>query len=815
MRVKKLITIKVFFIISALLSIQLQAQNYGCQAGKNTQMPPGLYYCAENLRSDTFDILKYTINLEIGNSVNKLIQGNTAIRFAPKLNNRSFIRLDLLKLIIDSVKENTTTLLYSYNDTILKINFAATKNIVDTSTITVYYKGQPQGDPAGWGGFYFDNTGGAQYAYNLGVGFGAKPHNYGRVWFPCFDNFVEHSKYEFNITSDSTRRAFCNGLLISDIVTGTKRTRQWVMNEQIPTYLASVALANYRQVNWTTPTLSGVKPITLVGVASDTSAMKAGFVNLKNCITGFENFYGPYKWNRFGYCLVPFNSGAMEHATNIAYPKAVIGTLTYEAQIMAHELSHHWWGDLITCETQEDMWINEGMATYSQYLFTEWQYSKPQSMALIKNEHENLLHFLHKKEGGFRAISGLPHSLTYGDHVYKKGADVAHTLRGYMGDVGFFNALKYALTQNQFKNVNSTQLRDLFQTGSGQSLTDFFNNWVLSGGWPHFAIDSVKYVQLNANSYNAIVSIKQKLYGAPSLYNNVPLELCFFKSDWSRVTQNIIMSGATGNFTVNIPYNAVYCALNYDSKISDATSFENKTIKNIGNLNWNLGKMSMTVLNKGVDSSLIRVVHNYVKPDPFKSNPLNHKLSDQHFWRVEGILSPGFVSKATFSFDGNKVNVGANAYLDTLLTLVNADSIRLFYRPNASGDWKLLKNTFIYQTNTKAGFIQIDTLKLGEYAFGNSTDTANVISVKENFKSKLSLKLFPNPAKNNLKIEFAKSPEKPLLMSLMSVDGKLALTQVILERLTSVDLKELAKGTYVVKLELHNQTVYCEKLIIE
>jgi hypothetical protein len=814
MKVKKHFRAYALLFAFALVTNPFNAQHYGCQAGKNAQMPPGLYYSAENLRSDTFNILKYTINLEIGNYTTKLINGNAAIRFAPKINGRSYIRFDLLRLTIDSVKENTTTLLYSYNDTVLKVSFTSIKNTVDTSSITVYYKGQPQGDASGWGGFYFDNNGGNQYAYNLGVGFAAKPHNYGRVWYPCFDNFVERSKYEFNITCDTARKAFCNGQLMSDIVTGAKRTRRWVLNEEIPSYLASVSVANYRQVNWTANTLSGPKPVTLVGVAGDTAGMKAGFVNLLNCIAGYENYYGPYKWNRFGYCLVPFNSGAMEHPTNISYPRATIGSLTYEAQIMAHELSHHWWGDLLTCETQEDMWINEGWATYNQYLFTEWQYGKPAYSTLVKNQHDDLLHFLHLKESGFRAISGIPHDLTYGDHVYKKGADVVHTLRGYLGDVNFFNGAKYALQQNPFKNANSIQLRDLFATGSGQNLTDFFNNWVLSGGWPHFAIDSVKYVQVNANSFNAVVAIRQKLFGAPSLYNNVPLELSFFKNDWTKSVQKVTMSGATATFTVNIPFNAVYCALNFDSKISDATSFENKVIKNVTNVGWTLGKLSTQIVSSGSDSSLIRVVHNYVKPDPFKNNPLNTKLSDQHFWKVEGILSSGFLSKATFIYDGNKTLGGTNSYLDTLLTVAATDTVRLFYRANAADDWKLVKNTFSFPYSSKSGFIRTDTLKLGEYTFG-VLDTSFNISVKENYKNKISVKLFPNPAKHNFKIEFPKAPDNACDLSICDLEGKVVLAQKIAEKLNQVDISVFSKGTYIVTVKSQNQMLYCDKLIVE
>jgi hypothetical protein len=790
----------------------VKAQTLPCQAGKSSLA--SIYYSAENLRSDTFDVLKYTINLEIGNTSNSQISGNTQIRFAPKLNNRTYIRYDLLKLTVDSVKENNALLTYVYNDTILKINFTAPKNISDTSLISVYYKGTPQIDGTGWGGFYFDNTQSAEYAYNLGVGFGAKPHNYGRVWFPCFDNFVERSAYEFNITCDTARRAYCNGQLISDIIANNKRTRKWVLNEQIPTYLASVALAEYTQVNWTVNTLSGPKPITLVGVASDTSAMKSGFVNLKNCIAGFENYFGPYKWNRFGYCLVPFNSGAMEHATNISYPRAFIGNLAYEAELMAHELSHHWWGDLITCETQEDMWINEGMATFSSYMFTEWQYGKVAYLNKVKTVHDQLLHFLHFNEGGFRAISGVPHSLTYGDHVYKKGADVAHTLRGYMGDTAFFDASKFTMQQNAFKSINSNEFKLHLQTSSGQNLNDFFNNWVMSGGWSHFAIDSVNYVQVSPTSIDAIVSLKQKLYGATVFHSNVPLELSFFESNWSRVIRKVILSGSSNTFTVNIPFNPVYCALNYDSKINDATSHETKIIKSVSNYNYALGKVFLQVQNTGADSSLVRVIHNYVKPDPFKTNLIHHKLSDQHFWKVEGIFSPGFVSKARFNYDGTKNTTGTYAYMDTLLTIVNGDSLNLFYRENASADWKWLENATKFASGARTGFLEIDTLKPGEYTFGNIGDTSS-LGWKEERKYPVEVKVYPNPAKHKCSVEFKEVPRTEYLLSLMDAEGKIVYSRMLNAKITNLDIHSFSRGTYFIKLEKGGKIVCTQKLLIE
>jgi hypothetical protein len=809
MRIKNIL----LFLCYAGIPLATFSQPLTCQASRQANAMAPIYYSAENLRSDTFDILKYTINLEVGDLSGPSIKGSTFVRFAPKINNRTFIRLDLLKLIIDSVRENTQTLTYTYNDTILKVNFPLAKNTNDTSIIRIYYHGQPQTDASGWGGFYFDNSQGAQYAFNLGVGFAAKPHNYGRVWFPCFDNFVERCPYEFNIVTDTSRRAYCNGQLTGDVVSAGKRTRTWILNEEIPTYLACVSVAKYTQVNWTVNTLNGMKPITLVGHPSDTSGMKAGFLNLKSCITGFENYFGPYKWNRFGYCLVPFNSGAMEHATSITYPRSAIGSLAFE-ELMSHELSHHWWGNLVTCETQEDMWINEGFATFSAYMFYEWQYGKNSYLSKVKSQHDNLLHFLHKNEGGFRAVSGVPHSLTYGSHVYKKGADVAHTLRGYLGDSLFFAGLKYVLAQKSFQSINSTEFRNLLATGTGVNMNDFFNDWVMNGGWSHFAVDSVKYVQQAGGSFLAIVSVRQKVYGAPALHNNVPLELSFFNSAWNRVIRKINMSGASATFTLNIPFAAAYCALNYDSKINDATSHEYKTIKSVGNVNYALGKVFMQVMDKGADSSLVRVVYNYVKPDPFKNNPEGHKLSDQHYWKIEGLFSPGFSARCRFNYDGNKGLSGTNAYMDTLLAIVNGDSIALFYRQNASDDWKWLKNGIKTKIGTRTGFIEIDSLKAGEYTFANLGDTS-ATRLKELANDEMIVNLFPNPAKGLCYITLNTEPEEETIMNITNIEGRIVLNKRISSRSNEIDISEYAKGTYIVDLRTENRLMFSGKIVVD
>ncbi len=794
----------IVFLCISNLSV---AQTINCQSHKSAAVASSIYYSPENLRSDTIDILKYTINLDITDFANQKISGNTIVRFAPKINGQTSLKLDLLKMTIDSIKHNGAILTYNYNDTLLHINLQASLNTTDTTDVTVYYNGVPQGDPSGWGGFSFSGN----YAYNLGVGFGAKPHNYGRVWFPCFDNFVEKSQYEFNITTILAKTSFCNGALISDITNGSVHTRKWVMNKDIPSYLASVAVADYTQVNWNVNAANGNLPITLAARAADTTSLKNGFVHLPNAILGFENYYGPYVWNRVGYCLVPFNSGAMEHATNISYPQAATA-ITYESELMAHELSHHWWGDLMTCETQEDMWLNEGMASYSERLFLEWTYNYGKYLTEVKTIHNDIVKYIHLREKGFRAISGVPFEYTYGDHVYKKGSDVAHTLRSYMGDAAFFNGLKYVMQQKAYKNMNSLEFRDLLQISSGQNLTGFFDNWVFNGGWPHFSIDSVITTGTSA-PYTSVIHVKQKLFGAPNLYSNVPLEVSFMNSAWNKEIKTVVMSGASQSFTVQTNLLPVFEGMNVDSKISDAISSEYKTIKTNTSYNYVLGRATVIVTNKGADSSYVRVEHNFASPDPFKNNPHNFHLNSQHYWKVDGIMTSGFVGKVRLFYDGTK-NPSGNSYLDTCLTIVNGDSIILLYRKNAADDWHEVPYTKQI-LGGKTGFLTTDSFRLGEYVFANGISSL-ITGVKEKATDKIIFELFPNPASYDLNIKVGNYKlTASCFIDIIDIQGKLVKHIDKVNESTNILISDLAKGHYVASLKDKNKVIVTKKFVVE
>lgn len=767
---------------------------------------------ASNLRSDTIDVLNYTINLNITDFTTNIIHGKTAVKFTPKINGVNKLSLDLLELTVDSIEIAGVNLTSSYNDTLLQVNLPTTHNIGDTSTVVVYYRGTPQGDASGWGGFYFQSG----YAFNLGVGFSALPHVYGRVWFPCFDNFVERSTYEFNITTNSGKIAYCNGYLAGDTTdVGGNRTRKWIMNEQIPTYLASVAVAAYAQVNQTYNGIASTYPINLVAVASDTTAVKNSFINLPVALSTYENHFGPYMWNRVGYCMVPFGSGAMEHATNIAYPKATAtGSLTYQ-NLYAHELSHHWFGDLATCRTAEDMWLNEGWAHYCEFLFFETLNGYPNYLAYVRNNHDVNLQFNTPKEGAL-TLANIPQTYTYGDHVYNKGADVAHTLRGYMGDSLFFYSVKTYLANNNYKDVSSTDFMNELTAASGMDMSYFFNDWVFNPGWPHFSIDSTSIVP-SGSDYNVTIYVKQKLTDAPAYYTNVPLEVTFKAADWTENTQQFLMSGANASFTFTVPFNPKFVAVNKGEKISHAVVSEFKTVKTTGTSTFANAKFTLNVLSI-VDSAFIRVEHNFAAPDPAYAIP--YRLSPNHYWKVDGILPATFDAKATLTYDGRTTAFTGNFWLDHNLVTTFEDSLVLLYRPNPSMNWGLYPyytKNMQANNNDKRGIITIDSLQLGEYVFA-MMDYASGIQNYSFSSTANSLKVFPNPAKDIVMVDFVASGinlSDNSLLVITDVSGKIIYKEKVSQQQTiTINTSNFSNGLYFVSIKTKEGLVAKNRFIV-
>lgn len=743
-------------------------------------------------RSDSVDILQYTIDLRIRNFVSKQIAGNTTVSFRAKIAVQE-IRLDLLELIVDSLQYNGVKIPFQYNDTLLRVRLPNQINTSDTQTVKVFYRGNPQGDPTGWGGFYFSGD----YAYNLGVGFGANPHVYGRVWFPCFDNFTERSKFKFTIRTDSVKAAYCNGLLQSDVVLQGERSRTWYMKDEIPSYLASVAIGNYIDLKSTYAGKEKNIPVLIASLANDTNNVKTAFRNLHNAIGFYEQSFGAYAWDRVGYALVPFLNGAMEHATNIAYPRnfSLQGS-TYET-ILMHELSHHWFGNLVTCSSQEDMWLNEGWASYCESLFLEKQYGINSYKTNIRNTHAGLLLNLIYTEG-LRSMDSIPFELTYGNYVYLKGAMIAHSLRGYLGDSLFFNGLTAFLAQNKFKAISSEDFQIGLSASTGYNLAPFFNDWVSQPGWADFEVDTFA-TSGSVGNYSVSLAVQQKIYAAKHLYSEVPLQISFISENFQREDHRIVMSGNAMNFQLPCSFIPKLVLIDLDEKLALGGISQSTMIRSAGVFNQNAARMNVTVTAL-TDSAFLHVRHHYTAPDDANASQMGMRISPTRYWVVGQVARGSYTSNAKIFYDG-RTN---NSQLDFALDINHEDSLTLLYRPQGSGNWQVYphyrKETGSNKTD-RYGFFIVDRLMSGQYCFAMAAPIATIVQNKKIAAS--NVQLYPNPSNNFLVIECNEGDEN-LLQSYSIIDnsGKLVLEGVFSNKHNEkINLQTLPSSSYLINIQ--------------
>jgi len=785
---------------------------------------PSFDFAANNSRSDSVDVTDYDIHLNVTDYAGKTISGYTIVSFKSKINDLSFIDLDLLKLNIDSVTQNNQQTLFAYDDsTTIRVNLESTLNTGDSTAVTVYYHGKPKEDSGGWGGWYWSGD----YSFSISVALTDIPHNYGHSWFPCIDNWVERATYHFSIITPSDKMALCNGELTSSITNndGTK-TWNWQLLQTIPSYLACVSVNKYTPAYGKFLSVSGdTIPVQYGAIASDTTKMKNSFIHLPNAFATFEQCFGPYRWNKVGYCETTV--GSMEHATNISYPYFAVNGQTTDENYMAHELSHHWFGNLVTCRTAEDMWLNEGWADFCMRVFFEQLDGEQKYKELVAANHEYCVHYLHTSlaDGTYFTMNNIPETNTYGPTTYDKGSDMVHTLRGYMGDSLFFHCLADYCHDYAFKDASSVDLRDYLSSCSGIDLTDFFNDWIFSPGWPAFTIDSVDAAANQVSGYDVTVFLRQRLDHAPHFYQNVPLEISFYNEDGTIEKHVAIISGACSSYSVHLSFNPVFTGLDLDAKISDAVTADLLTVKNTGSVTATYGKMTLNVSSVN-DSALVRIEHVYAAPDPFKNPVPGLHISQERFWKVNGIFPDGFDASASILYNGTNASGG---FLDNQLISNSEDSLRVLYRSSPASDWQIetdVTQNFQGSHTDKRGSFNINHLKKGEYALGifqnNKVDSilnfpdsclltgmANLQNENEN-----GLSVFPNPADESITIRMNNGACN-CQIEIYNLYGIEKMQERFDQDERTVSLKKWVPGIYFLKiLNEKNEIVTLQKLII-
>jgi aminopeptidase N len=781
---------KCFLFVSTLILLStaaLHAQSY---------TDPG------NARSDTVDVLHTDITMDFSNPLSTEKWGRAAILLRSKMNGVDQLHFDLLSMLVDSITSfNTPALQFSQNGASLFISLSEVLNTDDTLTVVVYYHGTPALDPS-WGGFYQVSG----YTYNLGVGFDSDPHCFGRAWFPCFDSFVERCTFSFQIETIGAQRAYCNGTRTGiDTLANGHFLSHWHLRDPIPSYLAGIAVSAYTHVASDYTSVTGdTIPVWLVAQPTDTLNMSASFGRLHQWLAACEEAYGPFVFERVGFVAVPFGGGAMEHATNIAYPTFAIagGSLDYET-LWAHELSHHWWGDHTTCRTEEDMWLNEGWASYNEVLFLEKAYSRARAIDYLRNNHKNVVFRAHQQDGGYYPVSGVPHHITYGSHVYEKGRDVVHNLRTHMGDSAFFAACKEVQNNFGFKDIGSEELKGVFQQHTARDLDLFFNQWIYRPGFVDFRISSM---QKNLPYVN--LTISQQLRETEEWYQDVSINIHFTNGAQSWDTA-VVCSGISTNLVLRLPsdLDPSLAWLNDDEGTVQSVLGQTKWIQDTGLNSFSFAEAGISCTSLGEADSLLLRIENHVSPawHPIYITGTDWYVSPDRWWSVAYDSTQAPTLAATFRFFGS--SSGTNYYdehffSDIFAMNLTENDIALLHRPLYSNEWQEFGGTYTINTQGSAtngtGTITIDSLPPGDYAWAVHTGT---VKVEDTAKS--NQKIFYKP--NSHKLYLQGYEDQRFYLTLYDVSGRMLRQWKHIPHSGEVELPALSQGHYLLKMDKVNE----------
>lgn len=330
-------------------------------------------------------------------------------------------------------------------------------------------------------------------------------------WFPTIDKPNERCTQEIYLTVEDQYTTLSNGLLLSSEKNsdGT-RTDYWKMDKPHAPYLFMVAIGEFAVVedSW-----NGM-PVNYYVEPKYEPHAKAIYKNTKSMLDFFSDKLDyPFPWQKYSQIVVrDFVSGAMENTSAVIFGDFIqmsereLIDNTINEMIVAHELFHHWFGDLVTCESWANLTMNEGFADYSEYLWFEHEYGADYADFHRYNQLNGYIGQTNRGDAHPLIHFGYDDREDMFDaHSYNKGGLVLHMLRDYVGDEAFWASLNKYLNDNKYTAVEAHDLRLAFEEVIGEDLNWFFNQWYFGTGHPILDIET----EYNAETRQVTMTIEQ------------------------------------------------------------------------------------------------------------------------------------------------------------------------------------------------------------------------------------------------------------------------------------------------------------------
>lgn len=427
------------------------------------------------------------------------LNGKATITAKPHFYESDELILDAKGMDIVKVQMNGADLNYTYNDALkLNIDLGRTYKSTEQYTISIEYVSKPDelemgGSSAITGdkGLYFINPKGEEKNKMPQIWTQGETQA-NSVWFPTIDSPNAKTTQEIYITVEDKYVTLSNGDLVSSKKNkdGT-RTDYWKQDLPHAPYLFMMAIGEYSIVKDSYTKKDGSKIEVNYYVEPEYEKDARGiFGETPNMIAYFSELLDlEYPWDKYNQVVVrDYVSGAMENTGAVIFGEYVYKDKEdlldgNDQSTIAHELFHHWFGDLVTCESWANLPLNESFANYSQYLWDEYRYGMDEADYQAEIEADG--YFQSASYQGYHDLIWFDHfdkEDMFDGHSYNKGGRILHMLRSYLGDEAFFKGLNNYLTTNKYKAAEFHHLRLAFEEVSGEDLNWFFNQWFLGKG---------------------------------------------------------------------------------------------------------------------------------------------------------------------------------------------------------------------------------------------------------------------------------------------------------------------------------------------
>lgn len=425
---------------------------------------------------EDFDVIYYELNLNLDPDT-ETITGTVTIRANSLITNLNQAIIDLFNdMTVSSVTGNASG--YIHADDLITIDLDGSYGIGETFEVSIVYSGQPL-EYNGLG-FHFNTSGGLPAISN-----DSYPY-YARSWWPCKDDPADKAdSVDMIFTVPDELTVVCNGALrdVTDNLDGTK-TFHWHEGYPISTYLICIAAADYVTFSdWYQPAVGDLMEIRYYVFPADLNDAMEDFNIDVEAMEFYVSIYGEYPFieEKYGIAECASAFAGMEYQTITFYGSYFItGTHEYD-DIVVHELSHMWWGDMVTNENWHSTWLNEGFASYSEALWFEHvggsdAYHQYMDVTLNSLGFTNPI---------YRYETSDPFGILEGE-VYDKGAWVLHMLRGMVGFETLIDILAEYRNQYEFGTVTTEDFQAVCEQVSGMDLSWFFQQWIYEPWHPEY-----------------------------------------------------------------------------------------------------------------------------------------------------------------------------------------------------------------------------------------------------------------------------------------------------------------------------------------